>query len=82
MVILNLILLALPASAIAFAYISIQLELRREMDSQTNGPIVYETEFIGISGPPWSMFAYFIVPNVLMLVYLASRARSQYKASL
>ncbi len=80
--ILNLILFALPASVIAFAYISIELEMRRQADAYTDGPVVYETEFIGIAGPVWPMFAYFVAPNVLMLAYLANRTRSQRKSSL
>lgn len=81
-VILNLILLALPVSAVAFVFITIELEMRREADAYTNGPIVYETEFVGISGPAWPIFAYFAAPNVLMLAYLANRARSQSKPEL
>ena len=80
--ILNVILLAIPASAIAFAYVSLQLELRREAESYTDGPIVYETEFAGISGPVWPMLAYFVAPNVLMLLYFARRRRSQIKSTL
>ena len=56
--------------------------MRREVDAYTDGPIVYETEFAGISGPAWPMFAYFAAPNVLMLTHLVNRARLKAKLTL
>jgi len=82
LLILNAVLFAIAASIVLFAYLSLQFQLKREAESYSDGPVVYQTEFVGISGPAWPMLAYFVVPNVLMLLYLAYRWRSQRKASL
>ncbi len=79
--ILNGILIAVPASAIGFAYVSLQLELRRESEFFTDGPIVYETEFLGFSGPIWPFITYFVTPNILMFGDLIRRARRRHRAS-
>ena len=78
-VILNAVLAAIPVSVAAYAYFSMQLELRRQTDSYTDGPIVYEIEFVGFSGSAWPILAYFLLPNLLMLVFLVFRTRSQRK---
>lgn len=79
--VLNLILLAIPASAIGFAYVSMQIELRREADSFSDGPVVYNTEFVGFSGPVWPLLIYFLAPNFLMIAYLMRRIRRRNNTS-
>ena len=67
---LNFILLALPAFLIGFAYAWMHIQMRREAESYGGGPVTYQTEFIGFSGPAWSLLTYFLVPNILMIAYL------------
>ncbi|MGB7345185.1 MAG: hypothetical protein WBD20_13305 [Pirellulaceae bacterium] len=75
--ILNLVLLALPVSVIAFAYLSFQVFIWLQEKFTPQGPIVYDTELVGLSGSVWPLIAYLIVPNGLTMIYLLHRTRLQ-----
>tara|TARA_R110002073_G_scaffold154858_9_gene310106 strand:+ start:2413 stop:2712 length:300 start_codon:yes stop_codon:yes gene_type:complete len=71
--ILNAILIAIPVALAVLAYAMLRIELAREIGSNPDGPIVYETEFVGMSGPAWPMLAYFLAPNAILFAWLVVR---------
>ena len=73
--ILNAILIAIPVSLAVLAYAMLRIELAREFGSNPNGPIVYDTEFVGMSGPAWPMLAYFLAPNAILVAWLIVRRK-------
>ena len=68
-----LILNAIPVVLAVLAYAMLRIELAREIGSNPDGPIVYETELVGMSGPAWPMLAYFLAPNAILFAWLVVR---------
>jgi len=80
-VILNFLLLGIPASAVGFEFVLMQHDLRRQTEAYTDGPTTYETQFTEFSGAVWPLLVYFLTPNVLMVAFLMRRVRRRHRAS-
>ena len=68
--ILNGALLAIPIAVFLFIYASLWIQIARIPDSANGEPVRYATydhELVGLSGPMWPVFAFFLIPNLLLL---------------
>jgi hypothetical protein len=69
-IILNLSLVALPAMILLALYSLVAFSNRMELDPATGDPVTYQ-HFVWIDAEPWTIAAYFLLPNVILAVTFA-----------
>lgn len=78
---LNLVLVAISVSGAVYAYMQLRIELAEMPDSNGNGPVIYEIDFIGIFDLIWPILKQFALPNAMLLIYLVTRRYSERRSN-